>query len=252
MNYNLIRERENLERKRKKEKEMQEQFKKEIEEKKRIQKKKRKKFKIYWKSKKKTRRVKKIRRRKKKKTRRIWKKKKAEEEERNWRLIQEEIELRRIKEEKLRLKRERIRICKKMKYYIEKKDFENNGSFVSYLDETWKYWDIKTPDDLTEFKIELLKKERIDMSDKVFTTVKGRIDGALPGQVITGWKLINRYNNENEGTCDRNVKILGTNNYDFTFTSYFWRGLHWTLELYGFKFPEDYDENKDLDEYDYY
>ena len=113
--------------------------------------------------KKKKRRVKKIRRRRKKKTRGIWKKKKAEEEERKWRLIQEEIELRRIKEEKLRLKRERIRICKKMKYYIEKKDFENDGSFVSYLDETWKYWDIKTPDDLTEFKIELLKKERIDM-----------------------------------------------------------------------------------------
>ena len=47
LNYNLIRERENLERKRKKEKEMQEKFKKEIEEKKRIQKKKRKKFEIY-------------------------------------------------------------------------------------------------------------------------------------------------------------------------------------------------------------
>jgi DNA-directed RNA polymerase delta subunit len=59
-----------------------------------------------------------------------------------------------------------------MKYYIEKKDFENDGSFVSYLDETWKYGDIKTPDDLTEFKIELFKKERINMSDKAFTTVR--------------------------------------------------------------------------------
>ena len=74
----------------------------------------------------------------------------------------------------------------------------------------------------------------------------------LPGKIITGWKLINRHDNTNGGTWDRNGKVLGTNNYDFTFTSCFWRGLHWTLKLYGFKIPEDYDENKDLDESDYY
>ena len=253
LNYDLVREREKLKEQKKKEKEMHEKFKKEMEEKARIQKEKEEELQsLLEEQKKRQEELRKLEEERKRKEEEYERKKKAEEEERKLRLEREEEERRRIKEEKLRIKRERIRVCKKMKYYKEKKYYENDNSYVSLLDETWDYGHIETPDDLKEFEIELLKTERIDMSDKAFTTITGRIYGALPGKIITGWKLINRNDNTKGGTWDRNGKVLGTNNYDFTFTSCFWRGLHWTLKLYGFKIPEDYDENKDLDESDYY
>ena len=253
MNYDLVREREKLEEQKKKEKEMHEKFKKEMEKKARIQKEKEEALQsLLEEQKKRQEELRKLEEERKRKEEEYERQKKAEEEERKLRLEREEEERRRIKEEKLRIKRERIRVCKKMKYYKEKKYNEDDNSYVSFLDETWNNGYIETPDDLKEFEIELLKTERIDMSDKAFTTITGRIYGALPGKIITGWKLINRHDNTNGGTWDRNGKVLGTNNYDFTFTSCFWRGLHWTLKLYGFKIPEDYDENKDLDESDYY
>ena len=180
-------------------------------------------------------------------------KRKQEEENKRLKLQKEKEEQNRIRKEKLEKKRERIKICKRVKHYIENKYYyESEKSSVWKLNETWNYGHINTPKYAEEVPIELLKTEKIDMPAKSFTSLKGRINGTLSGKIITGWKLVNRHDNPNGGSWNRNGKVLGTNSYDFTFTSCFWRGLYWTLELYGVSIPQDYYENKDLNEYDFY
>lgn len=253
LNHDLIEQKKKLEEQKKKEKEMKEKYEKELKKKKRIEKEKEEELrKLIEEQKKRQEELRKLEEERKRIKEENERRKKAEEEQRRLRLQHEREEQRRIKEEKLRKKRERIGVCNMMKNYIEKDYYENNHSFVWKIDESWDYGYIKTPDYWKEVPIELLKTERIDMSDKAFSTVTGRINGTLSGKVITGWKLINRHDNTNGGEWDRNGKVLGTNSYDFTFTSCFWRGLHWTLELYGFSIPQDYYENKDLNKYDYY
>ena len=173
---------------------------------------------------------------------------KEEEIKNKIKIMTEKIEKLQKQNELLKKKIERVKICKKIKEYISNPKHESLTSYVSELDETFEYGLFETPEDDKDNKIELLKTETIDLSDKAFTKVTGRINGVLVGKVILGWKLINRHYNSNGGSWERNIKILGTNKYDFTFTSCFWRGLHWTLELYGLKIPDDYDENKNSSE----
>lgn len=175
------------------------------------------------------------------------------EKERKLREKQQEEERRRIKKEKLEIKRKRIRICNHIKRFSEFKFYENDHSFVYKLNQTWDYGYSSVPSYFDkEIKLELLEKKTIDLNDKAFQTVTGSLSGYLSGKIIIRWILINRHDNENGGEWKRNIKILGTSSYDFSFTSCFWRSLHWTLELYGIILPKDYYENKDLNEYDYY
>jgi hypothetical protein len=176
-----------------------------------------------------------------------------EEEERKRRKKLEEERLRQKKREELNKKRERITICNRIKEFISSGYYENDSSFVNKLNETWDYGYLSTPSYYPkEIKIELIKSEKIDLDDKPFQTVSGKINGSFSGKIIFGWKLINRHDNPNGGKWRRETKVIGTSNYSFTFTSEFWRGLHWTLELYGITIPDDYYENKDLKVSDYY
>ena len=169
------------------------------------------------------------------------------------------MELRRLKEEaerrlreeeerRERIQRRRTRICELVKSYKEQKDYwENYTTTVFQQNQTFKRGCIKEPYYQSELSIELLKTERIDMPAEVLTTITRNISGTLSGKIITGYLLINRHDNDNGGECRTNGKILGTENYNFTFTSCFWRGLYWTIELYGFTIPEFYYEY----DYDY-
>lgn len=252
LNYDLIKQREKLEHQKKKEKEIQEKLRKQLEEEKIIQKEKEEALKkMMDEQKKKELELKRLEEKRKRLQEERERKQKEEEEKKRAKLQREKDEKERKKREQLKQKQERIKICKRIKYYMESNYYENNHSFVNKQNETWDYGYIKTPDYFNEVTIKLLKTEKIDMPDKAFTTLTGKINGTLSGKVITGWKLINRHDNPNGGTWDRNGKILGTNNYNISFTSCFWRGIHWTLELYGVTIPQDFYENKDLNEYDY-
>lgn len=254
INYDLIKQREKAEKQKKKEKEMKEEYIKEMNKKKKIQKENEETLKrLLEEQKKREEELKKLEEERKRLQEEDERKRKQEEEQKRLKRKKEKEERERIRKEKLEKKRERIRICNRIKFYNENKNYyESEHSFVWKQDETWEFGYIKAPDYFKEVSIELLKTEKIDMPAQAFTTLTGRINGTLSGKVITGWKLINRHDNPNGGTWDRNGKILGTNSYNFTFTSCFWRGLYWTLELYGVSIPQDYYENKDLNEYLYY
>ena len=109
--------------------------------------------------------------------------------------------------------------------------YEIDSSYIYELNQTWKSGFIYNPDYEKDIIIELFKTEKIDMSDQAFTKLTGRINGAFSGKIILGWKLNNRHNNSRGGSWKGNGKITGTSNYDFSFTSCFWRGNDWTLEL---------------------
>ena len=254
INYDLIKQIEKAEEQKKKEKEMKEEYIKEINKKKKIQKENEETLKrLLEEQKKRQEELKKMEEERKRLLEEDERKQKKEEEKKRLKRQKEKKELERIRKEKLEKKCERIKICKRIKFYNENKNyFESEHSFVWKQNETWEFGYIKAPDYFKEVSIELLKTEKIDIPAQAFTSLTERISGTLPGKVITGWKLINRHGNSNGGSWDRNGGILGTSNYNFTFTSCFWRGLYWTLELYGVSIPQDYYENKDLNEYLYY
>lgn len=211
LNTELIKQKEKLKLQKIKEKELQKEMKKKIEEEKRIQKKKE-----------------------------MEERKKKEEELKR---LREEVE-RRIREEKerqLRIERKRQRICEIIKSYKEKDYYEPNYSNSVYkINQEFEYGYIKEPYYNNEVKIELLKIELIDMPARTLETLTRNISGVFLEKIITGYKLINRHGNENGGEWKSNGKILGTGSYDFTFTSCFWRGLYWTIEIYGITIPYYY------------
>jgi hypothetical protein len=163
------------------------------------------------------------------------------------RRLKEEAERRLREEEERRYKIEqrKNRICEIIKKYKEMNYYEPNISNSVYkLNQEFEYGYIKEPYYMYEVKIELLETEEIDMPAEAFQTLTRNISGTFSNKIITGYKLINRHGNENGGDWKRNGKILGTGNYSFTFTSCFWRGLYWTIEIYGVSIPYYY--------YDYY
>ena len=254
LNQDLVNQKKELELQKKKQKEIQDNMLKKIEE----QRKKRKEEeealqKLKEEQKKREEEMKKLEEQKRKIKEEKEKKRKEDEEKQKLKIKLEREEREKKRKEELNKKRERIRICKAIKFFIDNPGYESLDEWTVYeLNQTYTYGYIKTPDWRKEIKIELLKTEKIDMPEKAFTTLTGNINGTLPGKVIFGFKLINRHSNVNGGSWKRNGKIFGTGNYNFTFTSKFWRGIHWTLELYGVTIPNDYYENKDLNEYDYY
>ena len=254
LNESLILQRKNLELKKKREEEMRIKIQKELEEQERIRKKKEEELKkLREEQKLKEMKMRKLEEERRKIQKEREEKARQEKEERERKQRLEEEELKRKKREELKKKRERIEVCKKIKDFINYDWYENNSSYVNKLNETWDYGHLSTPSYYPkEINIELIKSERIDLDDKPFQTVTGKINGSFSGKIIFGWKLINRHDNPNGGTWKRDAKVLGTSNYSFTFTSEFWRGLHWTLELYGITIPDDYYENKDLNISDYY
>ena len=175
--------------------------------------------------------------------------------------IRRQIELRRLREEaerrlreeekrRERIERRRSRICELVRSYMEEKDsWENYTTKVFERNQIFKRGCIKEPYNKRELSIELLKTERIDMPGEVLTSITRNISGTLSGKIITGYLLINRHDNDKGGECRTNGKILGTENYNFTLTSCFWRGLYWTIELYGFTVPEFY-YDYDYDDFD--
>ena len=258
LNVNLVEEKKKLEMKKNYEEEMKKKIQKEIEEQEKLVKQKEEEMRQL---KEQQKRIEEKKRQLEKERIRIQKEReKREKEEEQKRLKQKGLEKERELEkqrqkrrEELEKKRKRISICNQIKSFIENPYYENDSSYVNKLNETWNYGMLKTPDYCDkEIKIELLKTEKVDLSVQAWTTRVGKISGALSGKIILGWKLINRHKNENGGTWKRNIKVLGTSNYDFTFTSGFWRACHWTLELYGIEIPNDYYENKDLKASDYY
>ena len=213
LNKSLINQKKQLELQKKKEKEIQEKLKKQFEEE---EKKRKQKEEV----------MKKMREEQKKRDEELNKLKmeiKRNKEEREIKLKEEELN-RKIKQlnekienleeqnELLKKKIERKKACNKIKEYISHPKDEGYSSYVDQLYETFEYGLFKTPDDDEYNKIELLKTEKIDLSDKAFSSVTGRINGILLGKVILGWKLINRHDNPNGGSWERNGKILGTNN----------------------------------------
>lgn len=214
LNIELIKQKEKLKLQKMKEKEIQKEMKKKIEEEKRIQKEK-------------EIQLKNERKRKMEELRRL-----KEEAER--RLREEEEERRRIEQKK-------NRICEIIKEYKEMNYYESSFSNSVYkLNQEFEYGYIKEPYYMNEVKIELLRTEEIDMPSEVLQTLTRNISGTFSDKIITGYKLINRHDNENGGEWKRNGKILGTGNYSFTFTSCFWRGLYWTIEIYGVSIPYYY------------
>ena len=233
---------------------MQEEMRKQLEEQRKIQKEKEEALKkLLDEQKKREEELKKLEKERKRKQEETERRKREEEERKRLRLQREREEQFRKKQEELEKKRKRIKICNRIKNYINNKYYYEAESLSVYkLNQIHEFGYIKAPDYWNEVKIELLKTEKIDMPAQSFKTLTGNISGTLSGKIITGWKLINRHDNENGGDWKRNGKILGTSNYSFTFTSCFWRGIYWTVELYGVTIPQDYYENKDLNEYDYY
>ena len=253
LNLDLIKQREILEMQKKKEKEMKERLRKNLEEEERKRKEKEEALnKLKEELKKLQEKFKKLEEEKKRIHEENERKFKEEEQKRSIKLELEKEENRRKKMEELEKKRERIRICNRIKYQINYDWYEIDSSYFYKLNQAWKSGFISTPDYDKDIKIELLKTEKIDMSDQAFTTLTRSINGAFSGKIILGWKLINRHDNSNGGSWKRNGKVIGTSNYDFSFTSCFWRGMHWTLELYGIIIPSDYYENKDLNASDFY
>ncbi len=229
LNLDLIKQRKKLQLQKFKEKQIQDQIKKDFE------------------------KEEKIRKEREEELKRLKEEQKRKEEERRnlekkIRLEIEREEQRRRREEELR-REKRTRICNRIKYYIDNPKYENDSSSVYELYQTWSYGLLSSPS-YDDIEIELLRTERIDKEDEAFSNVTGRINGSFSGKVILGWKLINRHPNENGGSWKRIGKILGTSSYDFSFTSCYWRGLHWTLELYGIELPYDYYETiEDEDDY---
>ena len=177
-------------------------------------------------------------------------------EERKRRILERQRELeeerRRREQEEWERKNRRRRICEEIKYNKDNPRYENDSATVYELNQTWEYGLIPSKSHERYLDLILLKREYIDIPDKPFSTITGRINGALSGKIIFGWKLINRHDNPNGGSWKRNGKINGTSNYDFTFTSCFWRSIHWTLELYGVILPYDYyDDDGSDDELDF-
>ena len=220
LNIELIKQKAKLKLQKMKEKEIQEEMKKKIEEEKRIQKEKE-----------------------------IKEKNEREKKMQELKRLKEEAE-RRIKEEEerqLRIERKRNRICEIIKNYKEMDYYESNYSnYVYKLNQEFEYGYIKEPYYKNEVKIELLRIEEIDMPAQSFQTLTRNISGSFSEKIITGYKLINRHDNENGGEWIKNGKILGTGNYSFTFTSCFWRGLYWTIEIYGISIPYYYYNYEDF------
>ena len=211
LNFELIKQKEKLKLQKIKEKKIEEEMKKKIEEEKRIQ--------------------------KEKEIREENERKRKMEELRR---LQEEIE-RRKREEEERIYRQKKIICYIIKKYIENDRYEPSyTSSVYQLNQEFKYGYTEEPDYWKEVKVELLKIEEIDMPAEFMQTLTRNISGTFSNKIITGYRLINRQGNENGGDWKRNGKILGTSNYSFSFTSCFWRGLYWTIEIYGVSIPYYY------------
>ena len=256
LNIELIKERKKLELQKKKQKEMEEKIQKQFEEEMRIRKENEEALKkLLEEQKRREEELKKLENERKRKKEEEERKLRIENEQKRLKLEREKEEQYRQKQEKLKLKRERIRICNIIKNYTEmNKNWEKYDYTHSVYKLNQKYEEgyIKEPEFRKEVKIELLKTEKVDMPAQSFTTLTRNISGVLSGKIITGYKLINRHDNSNGGEWKRNGNILGTSSYNFTFTSCFWRGIYWTIELYGVAIPQDYYENKDLKEYNFY
>lgn len=138
-----------------------------------------------------------------------------------------------------------MRIHNRIKYLKDNPRYESDSSSVYELYQTWEYGLLSSPGYYDDIEIELLKTEKLDMECETLSTVTGIIKGSFSGKIILGWKLISRHPNSNGGSWERIGKVLGTSNYNFNFTSCFWRGLHWTLELYGIEVPYDYYKDED-------
>ena len=192
-----------------------------------------------------------IRMEREKELNRLREEQKRKEEERKNLERRVRLEIEREEQRRRREEEKRIRIRNKIKYYIDNPRYENDSSSVYELYQTWSYGLLSSPS-YDDIEIELLRTVRLDKEDQPFSYVTGRINGSFSGKVILGWKLINRHNNENGGSWKRIGKILGTSNYDFSFTSCYWRSLHWTLELYGIELPYDYYDIIEDDEDDLY
>ena len=227
LNSDLIEQKKQLQIQKLREKQMQEQLQKEIENQERI------------------------RMEREKELNRLREEQKRKEEERKNLERRVRLEIEREEQRRRREKEKRIRIRNKIKYYIDNPRYENDSSSVYELYQTWSYGLLSSPS-YDDIEIELLRTVRLDKEDQPFSYVTGRINGSFSGKVILGWKLINRHNNENGGSWKRIGKILGTSNYDFSFTSCYWRSLHWTLELYGIELPYDYYDIIEDDEDDLY
>ena len=172
--------------------------------------------------------------------------KRKEEQKKNLEIklrLELEREQERIRREEELERQNRRRILNRIKYLKDNPGYENDSSSVYELYQTWDYGIFSPPRYDDDIEIELLKTEKIDIESQALSTVTGSIQGSFSGKIILGWKLINRHPNENGGSWERIGKVLGTNNYYFFFTSCFWRGLHWTLELYGVELPYDYYDN---------
>ncbi len=214
LNIELIKQKAKLKLQKMKEKDIQKEMKKKIEEEKRIQKE--REIQLQNERKKK---IEELRRLKEEAERRL-----REEEERRYRIEQR-----------------KNRICEIIKKYKEMNYYESSISNSVYkLYQEFEYGYIKEPYYMYEVKIELLRTEEIDMPAEALQTLTRNISGTFSNKIITGYKLINRHNNENGGEWKRNGKILGTGNYSFTFTSCFWRGLYWTIKIYGISIPYYY------------
>ena len=243
LNLDLIKQRKILKLQKFKEKKVQEQTKKQIEKEEKIKKQNEEKLQKLKEE------QKKIEKKRKKLEEERAKKLKEEEERKRIILERRREKQRRREEEEYERRSRRMRICNAIKYQIDNPRYENDSSKVYELNQTWEYGLLPSSNYVSYIDLELLKTEKIDMSDQPFSTITGRINGALSGKVILGWKLINRHSNENGGSWRRNGKINGTSNYNFTFTSCYWRGIHWTLELYGVIIPYDYYDY--IDDYDF-
>ena len=223
INIELIKQKAKLKLQKMKEKEIEKEMKKKIEEEKRIQK------------------EKEIREENERK-------RKMEELKR----LQERMERKRreLEERQYREEQKKRRIYETIKRYKEKDYYEPSTTLSVYeLNQVFKYGDIKESYYGSYVKIELLRTERIDMPAEALQTLNRNVSGSFNGKIITGYKLINRQGNENGGDWKRNGKILGTGNYSFSFTSCFWRGLYWTIEIYGISIPYFYYDFENEDDW---
>ena len=219
LNMDLVKQRAKLKLQKYKEKELQQEMQKKIEEEKRIQKEKEEELK------------------------KLKEQELRKQQELRRRMIEEERRLREEEERRERIKRRKRRINEIVKSYKEMDDVWQNISCTVYtLNQKFERGYIKEPYYKNEVKIELLKTEIISMECQALQTLTRNISGTLSGKIITGYVLINQHDNENGGEYRANGKILGTSNYDFTFTSCFWRGIYWTIEIYGIKIPDYYYE----------
>ena len=214
LNLELIKQKAKLKLQKMKEKEAQKEMQKKIEEEKKIQKEKELKLQNEQK-----RKMEELRRLKQEAERRL-----REQEERRYREEQR-----------------KNKICEIIKKYKEMNYYESNITNSVYkLNQIFEYGYIKEPSYMSQVRIELLRTEYINMPAETMQTLTRNISGTFSNKIITGYKLINQHDNENGGEWKRNGKILGTGNYSFTFTSCFWRGLYWKIEIYGVSIPNFY------------